>query len=59
MYTETLNSMSDAIDQFIFDLLDSFNLAMASEGIDVITRSAVLLTVEDSIVNNIPEEFNA
>ena len=55
MYTE----MSDAVDQFIFDLLDSFNLAMASEGIDVITRSAVLLTVEDSIVNNIPEEFNA
>ena len=47
------------IDKFIFDLLDSFNLAMASEGIDAITRSAVLLTVEDSIVNNIPEEFNA
>jgi len=47
------------IDKFIFDLLDSFNLAMASEGIDAITRSAVLLTVEDSIVNNIPEDFNA
>jgi len=44
------------IDNLIFNILESFNLAMAFEGIDAGTRHRILLAVEDGIVNNAFEE---
>ena len=40
------------VDNLIFDILNAFDLAMAFEGIDDLTRGRVLLAVEDGIVNN-------
>ena len=44
------------VENLIFDILTSFDLAMASEGIDTRTRGRVMLTVEDAIDNNAGRE---